>query len=497
MKDTASFNPHQSEIYTRSLRVGDYTTRAVDLLEHCQVFGATGAGKTRSFVVPSIEAILRQFGSQTAEKACACIIDAKADMADFVEIATEATGRAADLRILCEDGTCWFDFFGGFNGRSEAIAGFLFDMLCEGRNGGGTNEVFWDQNARRLLEAAASLARAVHGDGFGGFIGIREAMKMLTGLKPGSVDDDEPDAVPGQLNEILCRVEDGILNKRINGTEAEKLVEFCKQDILGNAPRTWGIIANYARGFIANFADERLLQVFQPDENKERLSPERIIDEGLIVVISLSPLIYQGMEVPFLRAIKQAMCGRILMRNTLRDYSTSKPRRINQERPILFVMDEFHTTMTPGGNGNEAFFLDRAREFRCMCFLATQGVSAIHSRISDYGAARHLLNNAATKVFFRTSCPMTLEYFEILVGSSPCEVEHRVMEPLPAPSRFRLPNHAFAAPELWKARSLQREKRHEPAISASDLRSLSNGEAIVIDKTGEPKRVRFQSLSKN
>lgn len=487
------FNPHEHPLYTSPLRIGPLETRAVELLEHVQVFGATGSGKTRSFIIPAVRTILAHFGTEPGTKAAACVIDAKADMAGFLRTAAEETGRKDDLRVLTDGGGCWFDLFAQFEGRPEAAAQFLFDVLAQDSRRGGTDDVFWDQNARRLLRAACALSLAGHGPSFGGFHGIRDAMATLTSVVPSAEDPTETSDAESGMGAVLQRIEDGLLAGHLSGAQAEELVAYCRKDIGQNAPRTWGIIANYARGFLAYFADERLTALFQPNSARERLTAERIIDEGLVVVVSLSPLLYQGLEIPFLRAVKQAFTSRVLMRNELRDHSDKPPRLINQERPLVFVMDEFHTTLTPGGTDNEAFFLDRAREFRCMCLLATQGVSAINSRMRDPAVVQHLLNNGRTKVFFSNSCPATLNYFETVVGCRRRPVPTACFEKSIPAACFRLPNHNFIPRRPWSVSSWRTDMQREPVMEGSELRDLPTGRAVVVKKSGPPAVMGFPS----
>jgi len=494
----APFNPHEHPLYTQEVLVGDYACRPIDWIRHTLIFGSTGTGKTRKFTIPAAEALLRHFGSEPEHKAGACIIDAKADMSAFITETARKTGRLADVRLLGEGGNCWFDLFAKFEGRTEEVAAFLFDAVAQDNPSRGENDVFWAQVARALLHASVILARATHGAHFGGLAGIRNACQLLTDLNPEqSMGDDDEAPKPNGIawEAILQRLEEGLIANRIDGRTARGLVDYCRKDILQNAPRTWGITANYARGVLDYFADEKLTSLFEPGEGKERVVPERIIDEGLILVVALSPLLYQGMEVPFLQAIKQSMCERILMRNELRNLRCKPARLINQQRPILLVMDEFHTTLMAGGRSNEAFFLDRAREFRCICLLACQGLSAIHSRMRDSGLVNHLLNNACTKVFFRTSCPSTLTYFESLVSMRSIPSQSEQMERMAAPPRFRLPNHQFVPHEQWRLVSRATSMRREPEIDAQTLRTLPDGVAIVVDGTGHARRINFSKAA--
>ena len=138
-------------------------------------------------------------------------------------------------------------------------------------------------------------------------------------------------------------------------------------------------IANMARNYIAQFSQPALQQLFKAAPGKTRVRPEDVIDKGLLLIVSLSPVLYGEAATPFRMAVKKAFCQRVLQRNHLCIIERGCERPINQVRPILYVCDEFHTTLNAKGQGADGYFLDRAREFRCMCVLATQGISAIQS----------------------------------------------------------------------------------------------------------------------
>ncbi len=488
----ASFNPHTQELYTKPFQLSELSVCPVDLVQHGIVFGSTGKGKTRYFLIPIVEKLVSQFGKDLGKKAAACVIDAKADMEGFVGDICQRTGRQEDLRVLKEDGNCWFDLFSQFDGNASAVANFLYDLVEDGKSGNGTNEVFWDENVRRLLKMAAVVAVASHGPDFGGLRGIKTSLARLTDIRAETGDSDEDDEAPESLKQIQQIMQEGVVQQWIHGETAQSVLDYCKKDIQRNSDRTWGVISNYARNFTEYFSDDRLVGLFEPQPDKERIIPERVIDEGLIFVVSLSPLLYKGLEKPFLKSIKQSFCHRILERNQLCNYTETPPSQINQERPILFVMDEFHTSLTPDGSQNEAFFLDRAREFRCICLLATQGVSAIRARMGNYAAVDHLLNNTRMQVFFGTCCPETLSYFERIVGWEPRLEESEGLERTPAPPRFRLPNHEFASCSPWKKTTRQTNIQRQPLIDAASLRRLPVGEAIVVGLGPEPKRVCFK-----
>jgi hypothetical protein len=225
-----------------------------------------------------------------------------------------------------------------------------------------------------------------------------------------------------------------------------------------------------------------LQQLFKASPGKTRVRPEDVIDKGLLLIVSLSPVLYGEAATPFRMAVKKAFCQRVLQRNHLCIIERGCERPINQVRPILYVCDEFHTTLNARGQGADAFFLDRVREFRCMCVLATQGISAIRSVIGCHNMSDHLLNNCRTKFFFANDCPQTSCYFESLGGEDERMVESITFTPSKAPPRFRLPNHPFAALPDADVAHHSCSVRRLPRFSAADLGALPNGSALVVTK---------------
>jgi hypothetical protein len=264
--------------------------------------------------------------------------------------------------------------------------------------------------------------------------------------------------------------------------EAEEVKSYIKEDVLPLAERTWGTIANMARNYISQFSQPNLRELFSDSPGRVKIGPEEVIDRGLVLIVSLSPIMYGVSAEPFRSAIKRAFCDRILQRKHLVIWEEGEWREINQQRPILYVMDEFHTMLNARGRSSDAYFLDRAREFLCMCILATQGMSAISSVMSDSGMRNHLLNNCRTKFFFANDCPETMQYFELVVGTEETDITGTQYQRVPRAPRFRLSNHQFVAPRKFEPVGMTTGRGKKQRYSASTLGTLPNGEALVISK---------------
>jgi hypothetical protein len=475
--------PYADPLYTTPIEIGGIKLSPIDLLEHVLATGGTGSGKTRSFVLPLVEALLERFGADPDEKAGMILLDAKGDMDELATECVRRSGRSADLRILGEGGNCWFDLFGQFDGDPTAIANFLYETL-EDRSGQGRgeNESFWEENARRLLRAAVTCAKATHGPTLGGITGIADAINRIMSVRFGSTSDDEEESREEKACVLEGSARTAFVEERISFAESNDLASYLRHDVSPGNERTWSTIANMARNYLSQFSQPALRALFEAGEGRQKLCPEDVIDRGLLVVVSLSPVIFGEAAAPFRAAIKKAFCERILQRHHLVIQEEGELREINRIRPILYVMDEFHTVLSARGRSSDAYFLDRAREFRCMCLLATQGISAITSTVQNPGMRNHLLNNCRTKFFFANDCPETLEYFEFIGGTEERRVASVRFDRAPRPPRFRLPNHAFVEPATAVPVGYQIDQRRESRFRGSDLGALPNGTALVVGK---------------
>jgi len=298
-------------------------------------------------------------------------------------------------------------------------------------------------------------------------------------------DDEDPGDDESACDKLRAVLEEGFVRGHLGRRELEETLDYVRRDVVQGNPRTWAVISNMTRNYLAQFSMPALRDIFEDHPGKRRVAPEDVIDEGLLLLVSLSPVIYGQAAAPFRIAIKKAFFDRILQRDHLVTVEDGMRRPINRHRPILAVMDEFHTTLSAQGTNSDAYFLDRAREFRCMCILATQGISAISSVIRNEGLRNHLLNNCRTKFFFGNDCPETTAYFEYIGGIEDRMVETLGFQPAPAPPRFRLPNHAFAPPQGLVMTSAGLTQNRYPRFRGADLGSLPNGSALVVQKGRE------------
>jgi hypothetical protein len=232
--------------YNKLLNIGNLELTPLDLFQHIVAFGGTGSGKTRSCVLPTVESVLKHFGNGPKERAALILLDAKGDMAELATECIRRSGRKDKILILGDGGNCWLPIFEQFQGDASAIANFLFETLEDqlaGQGGGGDNDSFWYENARRLLRAAALLAKAKYGMELGGLQGFTESLNLILSanqVSPLSDDDEAKGKVPQKLMAIL---QTGYRHGRIDRAELKDLEDYVQHDVASGNPRTWSTIA--------------------------------------------------------------------------------------------------------------------------------------------------------------------------------------------------------------------------------------------------------------
>lgn len=224
--------------------------------------------------------------------------------------------------------------------------------------------------------------------------------------------------------------------------------------------------------------DGEISSVVQPDaglrflhseEPLPAVSFEQAIDEGKILVFDLPVSGNPGLLAGVISLVLAAMTV-ILARNRL--VRLHKP--IDQERPIVFVLDEFHTMLSRGRHSGLERFLAQCREFRCVTLLATQSLHLVASAINDRSRFSALIGGIGSAIFGKTHCPYTIEYAVHRFGTSA-----RARMPVLLPSD--------ADEDLRAALTCDSEERE--VLSARTLPKLQVGEFVAALRDGRRLRL--------
>jgi len=458
-----------------------------ELYRHLIVFGSTGSGKTRHVILPLLTKILGENANDPGSCAGALVFDVKGDMEDHLLDAMAAAGRTDPILKIGRNGNTSFDPLEGLeNSRSisERIVEIVRSMHPHGH---GHNDDFWLENVKRLLSVCAVLSRiAAYGDS-GGLRGIAEALKQIRTLPQGG------DGERKKILETWCQHMSGAAGSGwIEPAEAESSRSYFQSEIQHLARSTWSVICNYAQTYLDSILTNSLAPILD-GTNQEVFTPDLVIDQGRVALVSLSR-VHFGPEAEIFRTmIKSAFQACALQRFCRVHFDGETIRPVNPTRPAFLVADEFPAILSPGhADLGDAFFLDKSREVRVGCILSAQGVSALDARMGDRARTVHLLNNTCTKIFMASDCLGTLELFERSmpeVSRDEVDFHHRG-----APPVFRLPNYQFAAHDSWAPSRLSHGLKRR-IFEGSDLRTLKTGEAIIVRPGGHVERISLPAFS--
>jgi len=186
---------------------------------------------------------------------------------------------------------------------------------------------------------------------------------------------------------------------------------------------TWrcveGEMSSVTQVFQSALADRMLT----PDLDENSISIEQVIDGGKILVVDCTVTDSAKASRNLLLLIQLAFMRTMLARYSLR---TGEGLPLNQSRPVVFVADEFHSTVSSGRNDGLEVFLSQAREFGCLTILATQNLQLVLSAMGSFPKFAALAALLGTRFFGRNLDPFTNDFAATACGISVAAKDHRI-----------------------------------------------------------------------
>ncbi len=229
------------------------------------------------------------------------------------------------------------------------------------------------------------------------------------------------------------------------------------------ADNTWSCVQSDLNSVLSYYSNIDPRTEYKFSRKANRLSIEDIIDQGKILVVDM-PLTDSGNATRSkLLFVKLGIMNRILGRySALRE----DKKRVNQVRPIVLVIDEFHTLVSKGNSDGEDLFLSRCREFGCISILATQNLNLLAGVIGQGHRFLGLLGNLKTRIFGKNEDGLTNEFAEKVFGIR----QNKVL------SRAALPYR----PEVFGHRLIvARSEEPRPAVPRNVFFMLQTGQFFV------------------
>ncbi|MDD2710545.1 MAG: type IV secretion system DNA-binding domain-containing protein [Verrucomicrobiae bacterium] len=277
----------------------------------------------------------------------------------------------------------------------------------------------------------------------------------------------------GRLQQLLCLYEQTL---REDGSDpaSDPLAEYFHEEYLNLAnDKAAGSVGMVASAMTSLFVHPPFNRLFGSHPTFRMTD---LIDHGKILVLDMptaphgrgAQLAAIALKIDFFRAVLSR--SRLLVSGRHPDNAEPVRRRINQERPLFYFVDEFASVATCGTDTGEAGFLDKAREFRCGCILGLQNRPILLRRLGDK-EAESIFSMAQTKLFMRNTDPETNEYAAKVLGS-----EIKVQASL----NLSAAQHAFDNNKPAGSTPYSLTCTRGPRFDPGYFNSLANGEGILL-----------------
>jgi len=441
------------------------------------VCGMTGSGKTVSVVNPIAQQFAALKSKNQTRKPAIVYFSLKGRPHEQF-LAGLPKERRADVVTISHDSPVWVSLFHRANWRSEAelngaVVRFVdeFSQHLSDEMSTQRHDVFWER--QRLRYAKTLLGLQVNNSSL---INLPPAIRDLNsqdGLKTllarmdvffeygtsmsqeqvrlfGVNRDENPQPkdvawAKREFAKVLPAPEDWPTNPRVAEGMTKLLVQLGKPAAFDPSSTKLGMFHAFLteeskvqlNALVMEFfrladatkysilADVRgVLDTFQNVETSRYLlgaSPnpltlEEVIHDGKILIVNL-PLADGGNSShPTLLALKLALFGRLLGRNSA--LYKGKPLC---RRPVCVVIDEFQNLVSKGRTGGEDLMLAQCREHGVTVLLASQSLSLLSGVLQSNAKLAALVANCRTKIFGRNGDALTNQLASFACGKRKLE----------------------------------------------------------------------------
>ncbi len=387
------------------------------LFQHMLVFGGTGEGKTTALLKPLIRQLLRQknYGMY--------VCDAKGVLWNDVAAVAKQERPNAEL-VIIGTGANQFgvDLLAGLT--PTQVAGTLRSVMTQ-VSGGSGGDSFWPDMAANVLRNVLSVARAYS------FTEQGKAAYKKDGAAPYSLWWAYQALLrPELITEALTAISDWVTKatEKLRNATSPADVEPVRPlynvmtsrevyDSITYLGSTWrdmaketksGIIAN-ATQLLDGFAGATVLRErFASGNPSQTISIAEALS-GKIVLNALSS-IEDGLPARIVSVLLKTNLYREARRREAA-YRQGTNKIKPQDQPCMVVMDEVQEIVTADVTSglSDATFWNVARSTGVAGIFATQTVAALYQAIGKE-AATNFMQQARSKVFFRTEDRETVEY---------------------------------------------------------------------------------------
>ena len=370
-------------------QVGEY-----GLYGNIIAFGGIGSGKTQAVAYP----ILRQFFEFKCDisslRFAGLIMDVKGDFSNQVIEMAEAYGRANDVVIIRPNGRYKWNPINDPEAEPEVLAGRLmtvFDNL--NANSSGSGDARWVRDgAFKLITHCIGLQRLAYG-----YVTIQDVFDLATEMSQQQEEGEEKHPL-----DIALEAYGEAFNAREVSQEDKENYEyyakFFSAEWKAEYKKHKTTILSEVSNLCKMFAKPNIAKTFCPNQTDIDFPGfHQLINDGAIVCLGMTteehgPLA-QAIGILIKLEFQRAVLGRV---------KRAAKGKVNNNRPCLFMADEYQNFVSTGSNsagaeGDDNFYA-LSRQSKCCSVVLTQSPVSLYSKIGDM-AARVIMASLRTKVF--------------------------------------------------------------------------------------------------
>lgn len=361
-------------------RAGGYDWQWNDFYKNAAIFGMSGSGKTLCVLNAVLDGLLAS-SSADGKLVAGLILDPKGDFRDKIMALCRTYNRSSDLRIIDPYDLVVSIRWNPLDSTDDAmeIAG-RFGAVMEVINPAGSDDRFWIDSSKRLVQNLIALIRATRPQ------------------RPPSLSEIHDAAMSDAM---LDRWGDAIVDDLLReNKELQRAVDYF-EDIWRPMPdNTKGSIRTYVGNMLGAFLQDPYDKLFAGK------STETIAD-----MIDAGRILYVYMPIADREVMAQVVSTFVKL-----EYYREVLKRPNKELPSFFLCDEFQSFFNVGQGRGDADAFERTRQSNHANIIAFQNINALLKQAPRPEPVYNLLGNCATKLFLRNTDKDTNEFASNLFG---------------------------------------------------------------------------------
>ncbi len=363
-----------------TFRAGGYDWNVADFYKNVAIFGQSGTGKTICVLNALLDGLLGAT-SAAGKPAAGLILDPKGDFGTKMEILAGQHGRKRDLLIIDPDQPKKSMRWNPLDTADDAqeVAG-RFAAVMEILSPSGSDDTFWIDGTKRLVQNLLTLLRAARPDTPPSLIEIYEA----------AMSDEK-------INEWGRMVTDDVYDGSI---EVLRTFDYFKEVWFPMPADTRSTMRSFVSNMLGTFLTPPYDTLFA---GKSTARIGDVIDDGR--------LLYVNMPI----ADKEVM-ARVVSTFVKLEFYREVLKRRDKARPSFFLCDEFQSFFTTGQGRGDADAFERTRQSNHANIVAFQNLNALFKQTERKEPVLNMLGNCATKIFLRNTERETNEFASDLFG---------------------------------------------------------------------------------